>query len=1257
MRSLIQKVFLLALIVLTATWIPGVCRAQEYRATITGTVTDAAKAVIPNAPVTVRNLDTNEVIQAKTSAVGVYTVPYLHPGQRMEVTVEATRFKKTTHPAVVLSISQSLTMDFALQVGNAAVESVTVTASAAQVALDSETADRGTVVDNKTITELPVDGRNPLALLDAVAGVTNENGPGSQGPPTDAYNASFYTINGGAAQNTEYTIDGQPDNSIPWWSSGPSAIPSIDAIQEFKVITNPYDAQFGRTSGGVVSMELKSGTNSIHGTAYEFAKRGYMDANTWVNNNQGVSRPAHTEDQFGAEVGGPVRIPFLYNGHDKTFFMFNAEFLRQKLPQYGLYDVPSAAWVQGDFSGFTDSNGDLYPVYDVNTANAGNGYSRSIFQTANTGAATCGNAQGYNCVPTNRFNPIAVKIVNMAIAAMTPTPNAIGGAQPWENIWVNRQPHNATMNNYIAKVDQVIGSKDRLSINYIHDDNVNSFLFTPSGVPWANGEHFQENHQNAGIDWIHTQRENLLFDVHTSYQRYWRSDGEPQTWGYDTSQLGWSSAFINSLPLTKGFPQITWSMQQPYSAQGQGYGSWPLMSRDRYMIPDDTFSVAPTVTWNKQKHSLRAGIDLRTTHTSADTNWTNVMQIGSNGEATQEYWDAGSYDDGAQLPSGMNSAGVSGNAFLDFLLGQPNSVSVQNQLTPTYTWHYIAPWVQDDWKVTPRLTLNLGFRYDLAGAPRARHNWLSTGFNLNAANPLDAAGFDAQFPNLANGKLMGGYTFATSGSRSAAWNTDYTKFQPRLGFAYSLRNTTVLRGGAGRLVQAQMGDQPSGVGFSQAPNFVNTLDGGETYVNSGSPDGTLSNPFVNQVSSSTNAYGIPAIPGASQGLETNVGLGASFFNPNHKWPYVYQYSLGLQQAIGATSKLEVSYVGSSSRAGDESSPNLAMDETLRATCNDLLGTSSNPEPRMNCQTRVTNPFYNTGIVQGSWNSSPTLSNLNLNTKYPLFANSVTESGMNWGRSWYNSLQTTYSQRTDWEQFNGSWTWSKTMQGGGYLDSDNLIPYRYIAGTDRTHRFTLTGVVNSPIGRGKKYFSNMSRPVDAVLGGWEIGESYFLETGEPFSMPGGYNLKGSLRGPKVAQSASYLQDLGVSRCVWQWAPSSATAPGYFKLNPGVTQPSNCQQGTGWYPTAAPYSPVTTQPTSAEIRVPGTSQLDINLAKMFKLTERVNLQTRLETTNVLNHPTFYWDTSNSPTAWDFGTVDKSWGQSNNPRYVQLSVKVLW
>lgn len=1249
MRTMFQRAFFLMLIMLTAALVPKLSWAQEYRATITGTVIDSTKAVVPNAAILVRNLDTNEVTTAKTSAVGVYNVPYLHPGQRFEVSVDMKGFKKMVHPPVVLSVSQILTMDFVLQVGNAAVESVTVNATVAQVALDSETGDRGTVVDSKTITELPIDGRNPLALLDAVAGVTNENGPGSQGPPTDAYNASFYTINGGAAQNTEYTIDGQPDNAIPWWSSGPSAIPSIDAVQEFKVVTNPYDAQYGRTSGGVVSMELKSGTNSFHGTAYEFAKRGYMDANHWVNGLTNTSRPGHTEDQFGFEVSGPIRIPRVYNGHDKTFFMFNAEYLRQKLPNYGLYDVPSQDWLNGDFSGFTDSNGNLYPVYDANTADAANSYSRSIFATTNTGATTCGNAQGYNCVPISRFNPIALKIGQMVVDTATPTAGVLSGTQPWENIWVNRQPTTASMHNYIVKVDHVIGNKDHISGSYIHDYNLKSWFSTPANVPYVNGDVFEENHQNLGIDWVHAQRGNLLFDVHASYQRYWRSDGTPSTWGYDPTQLGWDSSFINSLPLKRGFPIISWSMQQPATAPGQGYGSWISPSRDRFWIPDDTFSLAPTVSWNKKAHNLRAGLDLRTTHTSSDTNWYNVMEITSNGEATEEYWNEGSYDDGGQLPSNLSTAGVSGNAFLDFLLGQPNDVIVQNALTPTYTWHYIAPWVQDDWKATPRLTVNLGFRYDLATPPTARHNWLSTGFDLNATNPLDSTALDAQFPNLPNGKLQGGYTFAQTGGRSAAWDTDFTKWQPRLGFAYTLRPATVIRGGAGRLVQAQMGDQPSQVGFSLSPNFINTLNGGETYVNSDTPNGMLTNPYF-------NSGGIPTIPRATLGMKTNTGMAVSFMNPHHKWPYVLQYSLGVEQSIGATSKLEVSYVGSSSYAGDVSSPNLSQDETLYQSCNELTATTSNPEPRANCQKRVPNPFLNLSGMQGSLKAQTTISELTLNSKYPLFSNSVTENGMNWGRNWFNSMQTTYMQHTEWEQFTGSWTWSKTMQAGGYVDNNYLIPMRSIAGTDRTHRFTLTGVITSPVGRGKKYLANISRPLDALIGGWEIGESYFLETGEPFTMPSGYNLQGDIHGAKRNQSANYLVDLGVNHCVWQWQASTSTTPGYYILNPSVNQPFGCTQGSGWYP-IAPYAPTTAQPYTASIRVPGTSQLDMNLAKMFKVTERINLQTRLEVTNVPNHATFYGDASTTPTASDFGTVDKSWGQSNNPRYVQLAVKMLW
>jgi hypothetical protein len=1232
MRYKIRRTVLFAVLTMSAASIASPCRAQEFRATITGVVTDSAKAVIPAASVTVHNLDTNEVVTTKSSGVGVYSVSYLHPAQRYEVSVEAPGFKKTTHPAVVLSISQTITIDFSLQVG-AATQEVTVSASESQVALDSEKGDRGFVVDNKTITELPIDGRNPLALLDEVAGVTNENGPGFQGPPTDMYNASFYTINGGAAQNTEYTIDGMPDNSIPWWSSGPSAIPSVDAIQEFKVITNPYDAQFGRTSGGVVSMELKSGTNSLHGSAYEFAKRGYMDANTWANNYYGLNRPGHTEDQYGAEIAGPVYLPRIYHGQNKTFFMFNAELLRQKLPYFATFDVANPAWITGDFSNFTDSSGNLFPVYDPATATTANP-ARNVFQTA----------AGYNHVPAGRLNPIAVNILNMIAKATPITANAVPGELPWESIWVDTLPKTQTMDNYISKVDQVIGGKDRLSFSYIHDVNLVQFLDTPAG-PWENGEHFQENHQNAGIDWVHTQRANLLFDVHTSYQRYWRSDGYPSTWGYDATQLGFPSSTINQLPLKTGFPQITWTMQEPGVASGAGYGQWMGLSRDRYFIPDDTFSLAPTVTWNKGKHNLRAGADLRSTHTSADTNWTNILQMDSNGEASSELWNSNGFDDQTPLPNGKPTGIYSGNAYLDFLLGQPDSVSVTNQLNPTYTWHYIAPWVQDDWKVTSRLTLNLGFRYDLNGPPTARHDWLSTGFDLNATNPVNSMVNHAAFPGIP-AVIEGGYTFPATSGTSLPWARDYTKVQPRLGFAYSIHHDTVLRGGAGRLVMSPMGDQPSQVGYQQYPVFLNTVDGGRTYINDSSANGTLTNPFPT---------GVPAIPGASQGLMTNVGLGVGFSNPHYKLPYVYQYSLGLQQAIPGDGKLEISYVGSRSEAQDYTFSALNTNETLFKSCNALLGTASNPNPRTACENQVPNPFYNIPGVQGGLGAYPTQSVLQLASPYPEFGG-ISEAQMNWGLGWYNSMQTTYEQRTGWEQLNGSWTWSKTTQSGGFVDQNYLVPNRSIAGTDRTNRVTLTGVLNVPVGRGKKYFGNMSRLLDIPLGGWELGQAMFWESGEPFPLASGFNPVGNIKAPKI--NAPGIINLGVNQCVWLWQAATSTTPGFYSLFTGNgASPSGCPAGQGWFQ-QVPYGPNLVQSYTDLIRLPGANQLDLNLAKMFKFTEHLSMQTRLETTNVLNHPNWYWGYANYPTGANFGYVNKAAvGQTNNPRYVQLAVKLLW
>jgi hypothetical protein len=1208
------------------------CRGQEYRATVTGSVTDASKAVIPKATVSVRNLDTGEVTTVQSNSAGVYVVSFLHPGQKLEVSAEAPGFKKAIYPPVVLTISQTQTANFVLQVGSESQE-VTVDSESYQIGLDSEKADRGFVVDNKTITQMPLNGRNPLSLLDFVPGVTNEAGTGSEGTPNNMYNVSFYTVNGTPTQNTEYTIDGMPNNSTPWYSaSGPSTIPSVDAIQEFKVVTNPYDAQYGRTAGGVVSMELKSGTKDLHGSVYEFGKRGYMDANSWANNYAGLNRPAHTEDQYGFEVAGPVYIPHIYHGRDKTFFMFNFERFKEVLPNFQTYDIPNAAWLQGDFSNFVDASGALMPVFDPSSATTANP-TRQIFQNS---------AGQYNQIDPSRFNPIAVNAVKLMLGAAPPTSIRFPNELPWEQIWVDTIPSTNSSQNYVLKIDQIIGSKDHLSGSWIRSYNPSESWDSPKSAPeWFDGSTFTEYHRNAGIDWEHTWRSNLISDVHFSYQRYWRTDGPPAAdLSYDPTQLGFSSALVSELPLKVGFPTINFNMQQQPTATGNGYNSWLAMSRDFYYMPDDTYSIAPTITWTKGRHNIRAGLDFRNSHLNQIYQGDNSMAIAANGQATSEYWNQLASNDIPSLPNGTQlSQSFSGNAVLDFLIGQPNSVAVQNEVFPYYNTRYYAPWIQDDWKITPRLTLNLGFRYDLNGPPTVRHNWLNTGFDFNAVNPVNslvAAG--SGLPTL-----KGGITFPGTSGTNLPWARDYTKWQPRLGFAWLLRPGTVLRGGMGRVVMNTT-DTPPATGYSYNPVYNNSPDGGRTYFAN-----NLGNPYPN---------GIPAIPGASLGLTTNLGQGIAFANPKYKLPSVIDGSLGLQQIMPHDGKLEISYVMTRAYGIDENYSDLDANFGLYKSCNATTGTASNPYPQGQCQDLATNPFYGVPGFTGSFETSSQIAKIYLANPYPEFT-SIEETQNNWGRTWYNSMQTTYQQRLGWEQINGSWTWSKSMQSGGYLDDIYLIPMRSIAQTDRKNRITVTSVFNIPIGRGMKYFSGMSRPLDAAIGGWELAADSFWETGQPVGLNQSYNVIGNIRAHGPKHSTSDIIDEGVNQCVELWHGATPTTPGYYSLftTNGQTA-STCTGGVAWQQ-VAPYAPKTAQPYTDQIRGPGTEQIDVNLSKNFKFTQRISMQLRMEEFNVLNHPTWYGEVDMNPTDTNFGTVNKilTGGQSNSPRTGQLGAKILW
>ncbi len=1234
------RVLLLAIFV----WLAAAASfGQEYRATITGIVTDSSKAVIPNAIVSVRNLDTGEVIHVKTNNAGVYTVPYLHPGHKLQVSAEAPGFKRSIFPPVLLAVSQTQTADFALQVGTAATE-VTVTSQAYEVGLDSANADRGMQVDNQTLTQLPLDGRNAMSLLDTLAGVTNEGGAGLQMPATDMYYASQYTVNGTATANIEYTIDGQPNNSSPWYNNGPSSIPSIDALQEMKVITNPYDAQLGHSAGGVVSMELKSGTNAIHGAVYEFARRTYMDANSWINNYNGIPRSAndHKEDQYGFEVAGPVYIPHLYDGRNKTFFMVNWEKYNEMLPQYLTADLPNPAWLKGDFTQFTDNAancmdgvaGCLIPVYDPATRNSA-GQAQIIQNSAGQ----------YNKVDPSRFNPVAVNLLTAIISDPNLKPIVTLPTQnPWEVIWADNIPQHRVFNNFIAKGDQVLGAKNHLSVNFIRQLSNNVISYTPAGVDWQNGENFKEYHYNVGLDWVHTFRSNLLLDFHASYQRYWRSDGYPSN--YDPAKLGFNTGALPSL----GFPIVAWDMQQSLSGNlySAYYNNSPMIQpgRDHYYMPDDSYSYAPTVTYIRGKHTLRAGLDVRLSHVVYNNNGTSSISMETNGTATSESFSNGNnYNDQPTLPDGTPLSYQAGNAILDFLLSQPAQASLTDQVFPYFTTHYFAPWVQDDWKVTPKLTVNLGLRYDLNGPPTARHNSINTGFNFTAVNPIDSLVNRALDPSL--GTILGGYTFPTSG-KNTAFGRDYSKIQPRVGFAYQLDGKTVIRGGFGRLVEnppmAGWMSAQTAAGFSANTPYVNSPDGGHTFFAD-----NLTNPFAHN-GISTNS-GIASIPGASLGLKTNLGGGVSYINPNFELPYVDQFSFGVQRATPKGGRLEVSYVGSRSKDQPAKLTALNTNIQLYASCDRTKGTATNADPEVACAQQVPNPFQGVAGVVGSLYTNSTTSAQQLASPYPEFT-SITENEANLGRSWYNSMQTIYSERIQWTQINTSWTWSKTMQSMGYVDQYYLVPQRTIAGTDRKNRVTLQAVLDIPIGRKRKYFSGMNRAVDAFVGGWELASDYFWESGNPVSLPTGWNLIGDIHRPKTSQP--YTIDLGMNDCYEKWINPSGGNPGHYQTAGACSGP----QSPAWQQQAY-HSIVTEQPYSAAIRVPNNQQIDTNLSKSFRPNERIRLELRLETFNLVNHPTWQWASiTSSPTANGFGTAPKANnGASNNSRRSQLGAKLTW
>ena len=508
---MIRRISLVSLFSFCCTLLPVSLPAQTAFGTITGTVTDSSGAPVPAVGVTLTSLATGEKRTMQSGSDGGYQFVNINTGN-YKLDAEKSGFKHFTRQTIEVEVQNSLKIDVALQVGELS-QQVEVTAQTPL--LQPETSSLGQVVEQRKVNELPLNGRNPLNLVALVPSVVPQGGSMQNPNGTNPFAWGNYQIGGGMANQSSMLLDGSP----LYISSGQLAlVPTQDSLQEFKVQTNNLPAEFDRFAGGVINMTTKGGTNDLHGSAWEFLRNRDLNANDFFNNQNGVARPAFTQNQFGVNLGGPVYIPHLYDGHNKTFFFVDYEGFRLRQGQSFTETVPTPAERTGDFSNLRDTNGNLVPIYDpLTTVPTANGqYARTQFQG--------------NVLPPNRLSPASLQLLNLY-----PLPNASG-----VNNFVSNASVGGNNNQTVARLDQNISDKQHLFARYTYWGNLNLPI-----DPFKTGvcqdrctEIFNTN--DFVLDDVYSFNPTTILDLRASYLRF-SYNRTPETLGYNLSQLGWPS--------------------------------------------------------------------------------------------------------------------------------------------------------------------------------------------------------------------------------------------------------------------------------------------------------------------------------------------------------------------------------------------------------------------------------------------------------------------------------------------------------------------------------------------------------------------------------------------------------------------------------------------------------------------------------------------------------------------------------------------
>ncbi|MFL6308286.1 MAG: TonB-dependent receptor domain-containing protein [Candidatus Sulfotelmatobacter sp.] len=1177
----VSALLFLALTTLSISAVLPLAKAQTLAssASFSGSVSDSSGARVANANVNLSSAEKGISRAVKTDAEGNFSFPLL-PAGTYTLTVQTTGFKTFKQQGITLEVGQSANQAVNLTIGST--EQIEVTAAAPL--LQTDNANLSAEISTKQVTELPLNLRNVFNFVELNSSVNNLSqrqtiSSGGQQGSADQ-DVSFFNFGGGYFGTTAFLLDGAWDASEGW--GGVIYVPSPDNVQEFKVQQNSFTAQYGWSTGNVINVVTKSGTSQIHGDVYDYMRNGALDANNYFNNLSGLPRPNSHRNQFGVAVGGPVYIPGIYKQTNKTFFFFNFEGHRDHNAGQYSGTAPIPAFRNGDFSKLLGAqltncgsnnnqpcvdglgrpilSGQIYDPFS--TRALGGGYVRDPIPGNNVATYVSPYTGG------TLINSIGQTLINYY-----PTPLSIALANNWSASGLQAD----YSDEYSGRIDHNFSDSTRIYGRYSYKKEYKDeeAAFFGAGDPAGPGQRNPNNRWNIGVGLSQVFTPTFTMSVNLGGMK-WVEGNDVQSKGFKASSLGLPS-FIDSY--SPQFPIISVASYLPEGpVAGAGQGAFP---RSAVSGSADFVKV-------RGRHQLSFG----------------YMAVATDENGGRYHFTPFNFNNlftAALDSTGKNVTGT-GDSTASMLMGLPASgntgISIQGV---TRTWFH-GVYLQDDWKATRKLTLNLGLRWEVQRPVTDRYN-RQAWFDYSATNPITSS---------VGQTYLGELQFANSGTRGL-FNTNYKNFAPRIGFAYQLMPKLVMRGGYGIFYPPSFRGTGPAPGFSSDTPYVASNDGGLT------PANTLSTAF---------SSGLVPVSGSALGGLTDVGFSLNAVSRNRKTYYDQQWMYGFQYAPTSNDVLDITYVGNHGVHVVASGLNLnQIDPKYFSMGNALLN-------------QVANPFFGHITASGCSLDQPTIQQGQLLRPHPEFCD-INEVQDPTGGSHYNALDVNYTHRVSQGlTLLASYTFSKFVDNVGGPENwasassnfsenirnvYNLAAEKSVDATDTPNSFVLSYVYELPVGRGKKFASGVNGVVNTIVGGWQTSGTLTLKEGFPLT---------------IGSSGNGLNYFGAGQHV-------DVVGNYHIANPSRTEWFN----TAAFAVAGPWSLGNAPRYFSDLRAPGYKNFDISIQKYFPIQERFRFQFRLDMFNAFNHTNYY--SPNTAMGPGFGTITSAW----TPRQMQAALKFYW